>query len=600
GSPGDVAGAEVVVEVDPVLCPRFTARVFEGVIIGPSPPWLKARLMAAGQRPISNVVDITNYVMLLTGQPLHAFDLDRVAGSRLVVRGAGAGEQVQTLDDQVRTLDGQMVLIADADGPTSIAGVMGGARSEVSDGTTRVLMEAATWNGPNIKRTSEKLGLRSEASGRFEKGLQVEQALWAQAVSTALMVELTGATVVPGTIDVGEGAPPPMELRLREARVGRLLGRFIARERQAEILATLEFGVRDAEDGLDVAVPPFRRADVTREVDLIEEVARIDGLDKLPATVSTGPEAALTPRQKMRRRTADALTGRGLHEAVGWSLTDPSVADRLRLAPGDERRRFVELRNPLSSELGVLRTGLLGSLLDAAALNVARDTGAVRLFELGTTYADEGGPLPHERQHLGAVLVGPARPPSWREPRPPAVDVFAVKALVDALAGDLRAELAYARAGEPFLHPGRSATILLAGAPIGWVGELHPLVAEAWELPATAAFELDHDALAEPPVTQFRDIPAFPAVRQDLAVVVDADVPAARVLEVVRSASRRLERVDVFDVYRGAQAGEGKASLALHLVFRAPDRTLTEEDATAERERIVAALRDALGAEPRG
>jgi phenylalanyl-tRNA synthetase beta chain len=599
GTPGAVAGAEVVVEA-PDLCPRFTARVFEGVTIAPSPPWLKARLMAAGQRPISNVVDITNYVMLLTGQPLHAFDLDRVAGGRLVVRRARDGEPVHTLDGQTRTLDDEMLLIADDDGPTSIAGVMGGARSEVEDGTTRVLMEAATWVGPNIKRTSERLGLRSEASGRFEKGLQPEQALWAQAVATGLMVQLTGARVVPGTIDVGPGAPPPIELHLREARVGRLLGRWIPRARQAEILAALEFGVREAEDGLDVRVPPFRRADVTREVDLVEEVARLDGLEHLPETVSTGPQAALTPRQKLRRRAADALADRGFLEAVGWSFADPALAERLRLPPGDERRRFVELRNPLSADQGVLRTMVLGSLLDAAARNVAHDTGDVRLFEQGTVYLDAGGELPRERRHVGAVVVGPLRPPSWREPRPGPADVLALKAVVEALMAVLRAPAAFERADEPFLHPGRATAITLAGAPIGWLGELHPLVAEAWELPAATAFELDLDAVPEPSVPRFRELPAHPAVRQDLAVVVGDDVPAARVLAVARRASPLLERVEVFDVYRGAQAGEGRTSLALHLVFRAPERTLTEEEGSAERERIVAALRDDLGAEPRG
>jgi phenylalanyl-tRNA synthetase beta chain len=254
GTPGPITGAEVVVEC-PELCPRFTARAFEDVTIGPSPPWLKARLMAAGQRPISNVVDITNYVMLLTGQPLHAFDLDRIAGGKLTVRRAQHGEQVQTLDGQTRSLDHDMVLIADEEGPTSIAGVMGGARSEVEPDTTRVLMEVANWNGPNIHRTANKLGLRSEASARFEKQLQPEQAMEAQAVATRMMLELTGARLAPGTIDVGGPGPEPVTIRLRDARVEGLLGAPIKRERSAEILRALEFDVADAADGLD-AWPP--------------------------------------------------------------------------------------------------------------------------------------------------------------------------------------------------------------------------------------------------------------------------------------------------------------------------------------------------------
>ncbi|MGA9875230.1 MAG: phenylalanine--tRNA ligase subunit beta, partial [Solirubrobacteraceae bacterium] len=307
GSSSGQAGAEVVVEC-PDLCPRFTARVFENVTIGPSPPWLKARLSAAGQRPINNVVDITNYAMLLTAQPLHAFDLDRVAGGRLTVRRAREGEQVTTLDGQTRTLDGEMVVIEDAEGPTSIAGIMGGERSEVGPDTTRVLMEVANWNGPNIHRTSWALGLRSEASSRFEKGLAPEQCAHAQALATRLMVELCGATVLPGTIDVAVQPAPAQTIRLRERRVAEILGMVVPRARQAEILTALDFQVQDVgEDGLsvqdpiaegaaqgtaaaadvalEVTVPPARRNDVTREADLIEEVARIHGLEALPATL---------------------------------------------------------------------------------------------------------------------------------------------------------------------------------------------------------------------------------------------------------------------------------------------------------------------------
>ncbi|MDQ3741248.1 MAG: phenylalanine--tRNA ligase subunit beta, partial [Actinomycetota bacterium] len=284
GTPGDVAGASVAVEV-PDLCPRFTARVFEDVKIGPSPPWLKARLTAAGQRPISNVVDITNYVMLLTGQPLHAFDLDRVAGQRLVVRAAREGETIDTLDGQTRTLEEGEIVIDDAEGPTSLAGVMGGARSEVQDDTTRVLLEVAAWHAPTIHHTSTRLGLRSEASGRFEKGLSREQPMEALATATALMVELCGARVAPGTIDVGGPGPEPEPIRLRPERTEQLLGIDVPAARQAEILRTLEFGVEEDGDALLVTVPHFRRMDVTREADLVEEVARIEGLDLLPATL---------------------------------------------------------------------------------------------------------------------------------------------------------------------------------------------------------------------------------------------------------------------------------------------------------------------------
>ena len=640
GTAGPVAEAEVIVDA-PDLNPRFTARVFEDVTIAPSPPWLKARLMAAGQRPISNVVDITNYVMLEAGHPVHAFDLDRVAGRRLTVRRARDGEEITTLDDQVRRLDSEMLVIEDDEGPTSIAGVMGGARSEVHDGTTRVLMEVANWVGPNIHRTSQVLGLRSEASGRFEKGLSPEQAMEAQALATRLMLELTGATLRPGSIVVGGPGPAAKTIRLRTQKVTDILGMSIARERQAEILTALEFGVRAADDGLDVTVPHFRRNDVYREADLIEEVARIDGLEKLPATLPKRRNAygRLTTEQRLRRRAVDALAGRGLNEIVGWSFTEPGVADRLRLEPGDPRRRFVVLENPMSEQQSVMRTMLLGSLLDAVRVNVAHGQSDLLLFEQGAVYAwregqgggdrngasSNGGPLagdgeiaygdprrggqdhrlPLERRALGGLIAGRLHPPSWGTPEPPRAGVFAMKGLFGAVADALRIAWTVEPATEPFLHPGRSARIL-AGAeqePVGWIGELHPLVARAYDLTdAAAAFEVDLGRLVRhaDAVPTYRDLTSFPALRQDLAVAVADDVPAAAVVALVRKAGGDLlADARVFDVYRGAQVGKGRTSLALALQFRAPDRTLSDEDVAPLRDRIVAALRQELGGELR-
>jgi phenylalanyl-tRNA synthetase beta chain len=602
--PGDVAGVEVVVEAAD-LCPRFAARAFEDVTIGLSPAWLKARLMAAGQRPINNVVDITNYVMLLVGSPIHAFDLDRVAGGRLVVRRAKGGELVTTLDGQARTLDDQMLVIDDAAGPTSIAGVMGGERSEVHEATTRVLMEAANWDGPNIHRTSQLLGLRSEASGRFEKGLAPEQAMQALIVATQLMLELTGARLVPGTIDVGGEGPPPQVLRLREHRVEEILGRPIARPRQAEILRSLEFGVEEAPGGLEVLVPAFRRNDVTREADLIEEVARIDGLEKLPATLPKrrGSAGRLSTEQRLRRRAVDALVGRGMFETVGWSFTEPALADRLRLAPDDPRRRFVVLENPMSEDHSVLRTTLAGSLLDAARHNTARGTPDLALFEAGTVYLDEGAKLPHEHRALGGVLTGRLHPQTWGTADPPHAGFFAAKGLLAAALDAVRVPWDVAPATEPFLHPGRTARVLAGGEDVGWIGELHPLVARAWDLDHGAAlFEVDLDRVLAhaDAVPRYVDLTSFPELRMDLSLTLAEDVPAATVLASVREAGGELlAGVRVFDLYRGEQLGEGRKSLALALAFRAGDRTLTDEDVAPLRDRIVATLRDDLGGELR-
>jgi phenylalanyl-tRNA synthetase beta chain len=606
GTPGPIEGVDIEVEA-PDLCPRFTARLFEDVTIGPSPAWLKARLMASGQRPINNVVDITNYVMLLTGQPLHAFDWDLVAGGHLVVRWADDGEKMFTLDDAERTLDSDMGLICDDDGPTSIAGIMGGRRSEVQPTTTRVLMEAANWNGPNLHRTSQRLNLRTEASSRFEKGLAPEITMWGQAVSTQLMLELTGARLVPGTVDVGGDGPPPRTIRLRDEKVTGLLGAEVPVGEQAELLERLDFGVVDSGDGLDVTVPPVRRNDVTREVDLIEEVARLWGLDKLPSTLPAhGASGRLTVEQKLRRRAGDALVGLGFSEAIGWSFEAPEMARRLRVSSP-----AVQLRNPLSEDLSVMRTTLLGSLLTAVRHNVARGREDVRLFEEGAVYFDRSHgreptaaearstPLPDERNHFAALLTGRLRPPSWGESDPPGADFFAAKGALETLLGALRVDWSVVRGDDAFLHPGRAARVLIAGEDAGWLGEVHPGVASEWDLGRVAGFELDLGAVLPhaDSVPAYEDLTSFPAIRQDLAFWVPADRTAAELVEVVRGAGGKLLRdVHVFDVY----AREGQTSLAVRLEFRASDRTLTDEEIAPQRSKIVEAVKSKLEGELRG
>jgi phenylalanyl-tRNA synthetase beta chain len=604
-APGTLDAARITVEC-PELCPRFTARVFEDVTIGPSPAWLKARLMAAGQRPISNIVDITNYVMLLTGQPLHAFDLDRIAGAQLTIRRAREGETVQTLDGQSRRLDPDMVLIADDDGPTSIAGVMGGARSEVVDSTTRVLMEVANWDGPNIHRTSLKLGLRSEASGRNEKGLQPEQCMEAQAIATQLMIELCGARMVPGTIDVGGAGPPLKTVVLRDARVKSLLGVEVSRERRAEILTALEFIPTETDDGLDVVVPAFRRSDVTREADLIEEVARLGALEDLPATLPSrhGASGRLTDVQRLRRAAADALTAQGLYEIVGWSFEGPEQVARLRIAD----RPVVELENPMSADQSRLRTTLLGSLLDVGRRNRSRNSAPgrpLRLFEAGAVYLPNAGDpaaLPSEPYHVAALLSGPVRPATWRDPEPRAADFFAAKGVLGGMLDTAHVPWTLEADPEaaPFLHPGRAARILVAGAPAGWIGEIHPQVAAEWdwdrETPV-AAFEVDLDVAAtHVRFAAYEDLTSFPEIREDLAVIVTDSVTAAQVLDVVRAAGGALlAGAEVFDVYRDEQRiGAGNVSLAVRLRFRAPDRTLTDEEVATRRRKIASALTSQL------
>ncbi|HWE59062.1 MAG TPA: phenylalanine--tRNA ligase subunit beta [Solirubrobacteraceae bacterium] len=595
GSFGELEGIEITNEAGKALCPRFTARILDDVRIGPSPLWLKARLMAAGQRPISNVVDITNYVMLLTGQPMHAFDYHRVAGRRLNVRRARPDEPVETLDGQTRRLDEQILVIADADGPTSIAGVMGGARSEVVETTTTVVSEVATWNGPTVHRASLKLALRSEASGRNEKGLQPEQTLWAQAVATKLFIEICGASVRPGTTDVGGPGPEPLTIRLRDARVSGLLGVTIPRERSGQLLHSIGFGAADAADGLDVTVPDFRRADVTREADLIEEVSRLDGVENLPATLPASHAAVgrLTPTQRLRRRAEDALAAQGLHEIVGWSFTGPELGNKLLL----DSDTSVTLANPMSSEQSQLRVTLLGSLLDVAARNRARGTDAIAIFESGAVYEAESistGHLPEEPHHLGALLAGPVRAATWRDQRPPRADFFAAKGVLAGLLTTLGVEWdVLPGQPAPFLHPGRAAIVLVGGEEIGWLGEIHPSVAAHWDFDGTvASFEIDLSAIAPPEPARFKDLVSFPAVNEDLAIVVAESVTTSELLDVVRQSGAPLvQQAEVFDVYRDEQRlGAGKKSVAVRLSYRATDRTLTDDEVARQRQFIVNAL----------
>jgi phenylalanyl-tRNA synthetase beta chain len=613
--------ASVAVEV-PDLCPRFTARVFTDVTIAPSPAWLQARLAAAGQRPINNVVDITNYAMLLTAQPLHAFDLDKVPDGALTIRAAGDGEKMKTLDDVERTFDAETVLVCDHNGPSGIAGIMGGQVSEVSDETTSVLLEVATWNGTNILRTSRLLSLRSEASARFEKQLHPELCMRAQRIASKLMVELCGAKLVPGTIDVAAEVPEPRRLTLRGERVKGLLGMAIEQADQAAYLERLGFGVEPAGEDLAVTVPPDRHYDVTREVDLIEEVGRVHGLDEhLPSTLPAvaGPVGGLTREQRLRRRAEDAMRDLGFDEVVGWSFTDPGEADRLRIPADDPRAHPIVLSNPLSEDQSVMRTAIVGSLLDVAQRNQAYGATSVAIFESARVYLSSptsgqfsmhdmgnrpvdllGGDFAGDRKapdfephRIACLVVGPFAGRSWRGGGEPA-DVFALKGVLEALAGQLGAALSFELGEEPFLHPGRSATVRAGGEAAGWIGELHPLVCRAWDVEAAVGFEVDLAALvavSSAGEESFEDVTSFPAVNQDMAVVVPTEVSANQVRSSVRAAGGDLLRAAyVFDLYEGEQVGEGNKSLALRLEFRAPDRTLTDEEVVSQRSAIEAEL----------
>lgn len=568
----------VEIEIDDAAgCPRYIGRLFRGCAIGESPWWLKARLRAAGMRPISNVVDVTNYVMLALGSPLHAFDFERLAGGRIGVRRAHAGERLVTLDDVERTLEPADLLITDALRPVAIAGIMGGLESEVGETTTDVLLEAANFEPTGILASSERLGLRSEASNRWEKGVDPYLAEQAAVYASQLLVELTGGRFVGHAEAKGELPARPVTT-FRPARTAAVAGIDVPAPEQAEILRRLGCEVDEASEPWTVTVPTWRARDVTREIDLVEEVARVHGLERVPFTLPLRREmfGRLTQEQRLRRLVEDVLVGCGFSEAYTWSL-----------ASHDEHPGALRLPEPLSAEHAILRTSLVEGLVGAAERNLDAGNERIALFEVARVYLPTGGQLPDERWRVGGISEG---------------GYFAAKGAVEVIHTALRVDPLFERATRPWLHPGKSASVSArvggGASPAGWVGELHPaLLPGAWGI-----FELDLATLfAEVPErTLYEDVVTYPAVRQDLAFVVPEDVLAGELLDAMRDAAgEELREARVFDVYRGGQIPEGRKSVAIRVAFQSSERTLSDEDAQALRERIVTSLAERFGADLR-
>lgn len=552
-------------------CPRYIGRLFEDVTIGPSPLWLRGRLDAAGVRAISNVVDVTNYVMLTFGSPLHAFDFDRLDGGQVGVRRARPGEELVTLDDTRRALDEHDLLITNASRAVALAGIMGGLDSEVSDSTRNVLLEAANFEPHGILRTSERLGLRSEGSNRWEKGVDPYSANLAATLATELIVQLTGARYM-GHADVHQGLPPRPSTSYRPARSDALLGLPIEPGAQRSILERLGFDIDAPDDASlkwSVTTPTWRARDVTREVDLIEEVARVHGLEKIPFTLPARREmfGQLTQGQRLRRLVEDVMVGAGFSEAYTWSLVSRDVSPEA-----------LRLPTPLSAEHALLRTNLVEGLVDAAGRNLDAGNEGIALFEVARVYAPTGDQLPDERWRLGGIVEG-----GYEQ----------AKGAVEAVHSAVKVEPTFTRTSEPFLHPGKAAKVAA-----GWLGELHPTLLDGiWGM-----FELELEPLfaGVPERTHYVDVITYPAVLQDLAFIVDDSVLAGELLSVAREAAGdALAEARVFDVYRGDPVPAGKKSLAVRVAFRSPDRTLSDDDARAIREQIVSVLADRLGAELR-
>lgn len=587
----DTSDIDVVIE-NAELCPRYAGAVAD-VTVGPSPGWLQARLHAAGVRPISNIVDITNYVLLELGQPMHAFDYRRLEGAQIRVRTAAPGESLTTLDGQQRRLAPEMLVIADAQRPVAIAGVMGGAESEVGDGTTVIVLESAYFNPISVRRTSRALGLKTEASMRFERGLDPRLPVTAMERACALL-EAVGAGRARGTVvDRYPARIEPRTVKLRREKIAGLLGVPVPDADVKRILESLGFTLRPstpAADRWEVSVPT-RRIDVSREVDLIEEIARHYGFDKLPSTfpaLTTAPPP-LDPRIGRARHLRHVMTAEGFSEATTFGFTATAAA-----APFVPDGELVPIANPLSENFAVLRSSVLPGLLDAVAHNRRREQRDVRLFEIGARFSRSAG----ERRSLACAWTGAAVPEHWSGGARD-VDFFDMKGIVERIGDGLRLEVMTEIDRENWLVPGRCAALVCRGTRVGVVGQLAPAVALAHGLPANdpvyvAEIDLDTaDSLAPKEEIRVESLPRYPSVTRDISILVDDTLAAEAVRATIRGAAPpSLVQVREFDRYQGKGIPEGKISLSLRLTFRASDRTLTDAEVQSAMDAVLAALRE--------
>lgn len=609
---GDVPATEVVrVFVDdPDLCPRYTAAYLEGVRVGPSPPWLQRRLYLAGMRPINNVVDVTNYVMLELGQPLHAFDADLLRNATIRVRRAKKGERLTTIDGTARELLEDVLVIADADAPTAIAGVMGGADSEISDSTTNIVLESATFDRLSVRRTSRDLRLSSEASKRFDKGLDPELPPLASHQAVGLMLELAGGRAATGLVDVRQPARPPRRIRFTPRDVSSLIGQTYSSKEIEEVLRPLGFQLEPSDDGVEATVPSWRM-DVEGKADIAEEVARIKGYDAIPSVLPSGnlPAAAENAILRWEEILRSALAAAGLQEVITYALVDPHAEAKLDPDAGDRllpNLASIPTSNPMSVEHSQLRTSLLPSLFATVGANL-RYQQRVSIFEIARVYLPPLDPLPTERRRLAIAMAGQRYPESWSANQAP-VDFYDLKATVEAALNTLNLSCRTTPTRKTqWAHSGRAAAVELdpGGVVVGLVGQVHPRVAQRFDVEGVDLYAADLDVdmlLAQAHEERtIRPLPRYPAVDRDLALIVPDQVSYADLAAAIGSAAGPLlDHFRLFDVYRGAPVPEGHRSLAVSLAFRSPDRTLSEDEVVSAMEAIEREVARQFGAKVRG
>ncbi|HOP73887.1 MAG TPA: phenylalanine--tRNA ligase subunit beta [Bacillota bacterium] len=590
---------------DPDLCPRYAGRVCRNVKIKPSPEWMQRRLRAAGIRPINNIVDITNYVMMEYNQPLHAFDLDQISGGEIVVRRAKAGEKMVTLDEVERTFQPDNLLITDPTKPLCVAGVMGGNTSEVTDETLNIFLEAAYFNPISVRKTAKSLEMRTESSLRFERGVDPEGVIQALNRAASLMQELGEGELTKGYIDVYPNPVMPKVVKFKANRINEWLGTSLSVDTIRKYLESVFMTVVENGEFLEVTVPSFRR-DISHMADLAEEVARLYGYDRIPVTLPANQAVGeRTIGQKFRFELRRLLQGNGLSEIITYSLYSKAVPEQLGLAVDDGLRNTVDLMVPLSEEQAVMRTTLAHGMLEALAFNAKRRQNDVAFFEMARVYLPKDDAiLPDEPLHLAIGLMGHKADLGWNQPKEQ-YDFYDIKGLMELIADHFKVTgLDFAISSRPYLHPGQAAEILVNGRNIGYLGQVHPRVAKNYELTERAyLLEVDLETLIESWQQDilFKPLPKFPAVERDLALVLPVDVTPEHVIAQIQAlGSELIESVELFDVYTGEQLPKGCRSMAFSLSYRAKDRTLNDAEVQQLQAELLEKLNQQYGAVIRG